>query len=240
MSASRSDWLPRFSLWQRAEHTAVLCLFVLLSITGFPQKFPDARLSRSCLSLFGSVETARLWHRSAGLVFALLLFGHLARAGYLVLTGRARPSMVPARKDFTDALITLRYDLGITEARARFDRFDYRQKFEYWGMVLGGLVMVVTGLLLCFPIAATRFLTGEIIPAAKVAHGSEGLMAFLIVITWHIFNAHLAPGIFPYDASIFTGRIRRARMEEEHPIELDRLQATVPEATEVEGWRAPG
>ncbi|MGE5344930.1 MAG: hypothetical protein ACM3JH_03155, partial [Acidithiobacillales bacterium] len=52
---------------------------------------------------------------------------------------------------------------------------------------------------------------------------NEGLMAFLVVITWHIYNAHLSPDVFPFDTCIFTGRISRERMHHEHPLELARL-----------------
>jgi hypothetical protein len=48
-------------------------------------------------------------------------------------------------------------------------------------------------------------------------------MAFLVVITWHIYNAHLNPDVFPFDTTIFTGRSAAERMEHEHPLELDRL-----------------
>jgi hypothetical protein len=51
------------------------------------------------------------------------------------------------------------------------------------------------------------------IPAAKVANSNEGLMAFLVITIWHIFNADLHPDVFPFDASIFTGQISRERME---------------------------
>jgi hypothetical protein len=69
----------------------------------------------------------------------------------------------------------------------------------------------------------TRFLPGQVIPAAQVAHSYEGLMAFLVVIVWHIYNAHLNPDVFPFDTTIFTGRISRERMRHEHALEYERL-----------------
>ena len=49
-------------------------------------------------------------------------------------------------------------------------------------------------------------------------------MAFFVITIWHIFNAHLHPDVFPFDASIFTGKISRERMVHEHPLELARLE----------------
>jgi len=214
----------RFSLRQRIEHASVMILFILLAVTGFPQKFSDAGWARGMLALMGGVEVARALHRFAGVAFTLLAAIHIGTTVALVTTGRSRPSMIPGRKDFADAIQTLRYYLGASDREARFDRFDYRQKFEYWGLVMGGLLMVATGLILYFPLVVTRFLPGVLIPVAKVAHSNEGLMAFLVVITWHIYNAHLNPDVFPFDASIFTGKISRHRMEVEHPLELSRWE----------------
>ena len=216
------DTFVRFSLRQRIEHALVMSLFIVLAATGFPQKFSDASWARGALSLMGGVEIARAMHRFAGMAFAILSGLHVGTAIVLVVTGRSRPSMVPGRKDFVDAIKTLRYYLGASDEQARFDRFDYRQKFEYWGLVMGGLLMVGTGLILYFPLIVTSLLPGVMIPIAKVAHSSEGLMAFLVVITWHIYNAHLNPDVFPFDVTIFTGKISRHRMETEHPLELDR------------------
>ena len=207
---------------------AVMVTFVVLAATGFPQKFYDSGWAQWMVEALGGLPRARWLHRAAGLLFAILAAGHVAAAVAQLARGRARPSMVPARKDFRDAVTTLRYYLGISGAQARFDRFDYRQKFEYWGLLLGGVVMIATGFILYFPVAATRFLPGQIVPAAKVAHSSEGLMAFLVVIVWHIYNAHLSPEAFPFDRSIFTGRISRERMEHEHPLELERLEGDRP------------
>jgi cytochrome b subunit of formate dehydrogenase len=213
-----SEAFVRFSLRQRVEHASVMILFILLAATGF--------------ALMGGVEVARALHRFAGVAFTLLAAIHIATAVVLVTTGRSRPSMIPGRKDFLDAIQTLRFYLGATERQARFDRFVYRQKFEYWGLVMGGLLMVATGLILYFPLIVTRYLPGVLIPVAKVAHSNEGLMAFLVVITWHIYNAHLNPDVFPFDTAIFTGKISRHRMEAEHPLELAR-------STEVEAVRRP-
>jgi formate dehydrogenase gamma subunit len=213
----------RFSLRQRVEHSLVMTLFVILAVTGFPQKFSDAGWARGTLALMGGVEIARALHRFAGIAFALFTVVHIGAAVMLVVSGKSRPSMIPGRKDFVDAIKTLRYYLGASEEQARFDRFDYRQKFEYWGLVMGGLLMVATGLILYFPLIVTRFLPGVLIPIAKVAHSNEGLMAFLVVLLWHIYNAHLNPDVFPFDVTIFTGKISRHRMETEHPLELQRL-----------------
>jgi cytochrome b subunit of formate dehydrogenase len=132
--------------------------------------------------------------------------------------------MVPTRRDFTDAVQMIRYYLRLAPSAPRFDHFDYRQKFEYWGLVIGAVVVISTGLILYFPILFTRLFPGELVPAAKVAHSNEGLMAFLVVILWHIYNAHLNPDVFPFDKTIFTGKISLDRMKHEHPLELERLK----------------
>ena len=221
-----SDYLQRFSLRQRVEHFLVMSIFTLLALTGFPQKFYDAGWSHTIVSLFGGMERLRFMHRMCGVAFATLSMLHVVTVGFKIAIGRARPTLVPNRKDFSDAVLTIRYYLGLADHHAAFDRFDYRQKFEYWGLLLGGVLMVATGLILYFPLLALRLLPGEFVPAAKVAHSNEGLMAFLVVITWHVYNAHLSPDTFPFDTSIFTGKISRERMEHEHPLELARMDHT--------------
>jgi formate dehydrogenase gamma subunit len=225
---SEPEQYTRFSLRQRLEHAAIMLLFVVLAVTGFPQKFFGAGWAAWTINTLGGIDTVRWLHRMAGIVFAALTVVHLAIAVTLVLSGRTGWTMLPTRKDFADVVIMLRYYLGLSDEHARFGRYDYRQKFEYWGLVLGGLMMIATGFMLYLPALTTRLLPGELIPAAKVAHSNEGLLAFLVVIIWHIYNAHLAPEVFPFDRSIFTGRVSREWMEKEHPLELTGEDGGVP------------
>jgi formate dehydrogenase subunit gamma len=220
-----TEYVQRFNVLQRTEHVSVMLLFIILCLTGLPQKFFEEGWARALILWMGGIDRVRWIHRAAGILFTVLTFTHLTTAIGLVLTGRAKLSLVPTRQDFTDAVITLKYYLGVSETKAKFGRFDYRQKFEYWGLVLGAVIVIVTGLMLLFPMFVTRFLPGEVIPAAELAHGNEALMAFLVVIVWHIYNAHLSPDVFPFDTSIFTGKVSRERLEHEHPLEWEEMEA---------------
>jgi hypothetical protein len=90
--------------------------------------------------------------------------------------------------------------------------------------------MAVTGLVLMFPAVVTRVLPGVVVYAAKAAHGLEALLAVASIITWHMYNTHLAQGLFPLDRTIFTGEISRERLVHEHPLEYERLLASAAPA----------
>lgn len=216
-------YFVRFTPWQRAQHVIVLMLFVLLCVTGLPQKYFESGWAAWMLGVLGGVDSARWVHRASGIVFTALLVAHVGDQLVRLARGTASTRMVPHRKDVTDAITTLRYYVGLSSQQARFDRYDYKQKFEYWGLIFGALIMALTGFILFFPILLSRVLPAELIPAAKVMHSAEALLAFLIVLIWHMAGAHLTPESFPMDTSIFTGKIRKEKLRREHTLEYEDL-----------------
>ena len=139
--------------------------------------------------------------------------------------------MIPTLKDFVDALQMLRYSVGLTSRKPLFDRYDYAEKFEYWGIVYGNMIMIATGLILWFPTYVIRVLpgrliffdSGELIPAAKEMHAGEALLALLVILVWHLYSVMLSPAHFPLNTSMFTGKISKHDLMEEHPLEYIRL-----------------
>jgi formate dehydrogenase subunit gamma len=214
-----AETFVRFAASQRLEHVLLIVSFSLLGFTGLIQKFNQVSLAENLIMLLGGIETVRLIHRTFALILVIESVYHVVATGYKFLTKRARPTMLPTPKDIVDAWQMILYFLGKRQERPLFDHFDFRQKIEYWAMVWGTIVMAVTGFAMWFPIQTTNLMPGEIIPAAKAAHGAEAILAVLSIIIWHMYNAHLLAEVFPMDKTIFSGKISTERMLHEHPLE---------------------
>jgi hypothetical protein len=88
-------------------------------------------------------------------------------------------------------------------------------------VVWGTAVMIITGFILLNPIAVTNFFPGELIPVALSAHGWEAVLAAASIVIWHLYNVLVKHR----NVSMFTGTLSHKIMEEEHALELERLEA---------------
>jgi len=217
------EHIVRFSPLRRSEHALVIVTFVLLLLTGFPQRFYESGWASTLLGWMGGLDTARTIHRVAGFVFVAHSILHVLGFIIGVAMGRMRLTLMPTPQDLRDAWQNLRYYLGYRSDPPRFPKFDYRQKFEYIGIILGGMVMIVSGLVLYFPAFFATWLPGQIIPAARVAHSNEAMLAFLVLLIWHAYGSHMSPEVFPMDTSIFTGKMTVEELRERHRLEYARL-----------------
>jgi formate dehydrogenase gamma subunit len=215
----------RFSLDQRLQHFFLMISFIMLVVTGLPQKFSTTPWAEWIVLHLGGIDTTRLLHRIFAVMMIAVAVYHVLSLLVSLLRGRLRPSMVPNLRDFQDVFQEVRYSLGLTEEHPHCDRYEFRQKFEYWGIIFGTVLITVTGLILWFPVTFTKVLPGEVVPAAREAHGGEALLALLTIVIWHLYSVLFSPLAFPGDTSIFTGRISREKMMREHPRDLARIMA---------------
>lgn len=224
--------IQRFHPARIVEHWVHVATFCVLACTGLIQKFYTLDISQWMILFLGGIDRVRLIHRFTGLLCLLGVAVHVGAAIYGIVRKRWQPSMVITRMDFSNLIHNLRYYLGVENLPARDDRYTYKQKFEYWGILTGIILMIGSGLILWFPVLVARVLPGELIPTAKVLHTNEAMVILLIISIWHIYNALFSPEVFPLDTSIFTGSLTRERMLKEHRLELAALEGTTVEELE--------
>ena len=76
--------------------------------------------------------------------------------------------------------------------------------------------MVSTGFIMWQKEVVTRFLPGEVINLALIAHSDEALLAALFLFIWHFYNVHLSTSVFPMGTVFLTGYLPEHLMVEEH------------------------
>lgn len=217
----KQQYYERFSASQRFEHMVLLVTFAGLAITGIPQRYATADWSRFIIGAMGGIESVRFIHR----VLATLLMAESIYHGgvltYKIFVLGQRAIMIPTIKDAKDVIQWILFNLGLRKEHPHLPRYNFGEKAEYLAVVWGTVVMVITGFMMWNPIATAEFLPGGLIPAAKAAHSGEALLAVLSIITWHMYNVHFKR----FNKSMFTGKLSREEMLEEHGEELDDIES---------------
>lgn len=230
--SKNQERILRFTKDRRVEHWLLFGSFTTLAITGLIQKFSAYTISVSLIELLGGIQSVRIIHRIAAVMFGLESVYHFIVLGYKMYVIRVKPTMMIGLKDGVDAVKAATYNMGWTKEPPKMGRYNFAEKAEYWAVLWGLVLMGVTGLMLWNPILVTKFLPGQFIPAAKVAHSWEALLAVLAILLWHSYHVHIKR----WNWSMFDGTLSREEMEEEHMLELEEIErgeVHVPPAQEV-------
>ena len=220
----------RFSWQWRLNHWMLALSVMTLTLTGMVVMFPETRWAMFIIDLFGGPAGFGYVHRTAAVVFLLAVFGH----ALVVLAKLMRDkdfdwfgpdSLLPRKKDWQDMKAQFRWFFGKGEA-PRFDRWTYWEKFDYWAVYWGALVIGVSGIILWFSPFFSRFLPGWVFNLATMAHGLEAFLAVMTLFVVHFFNNHFRPSKFPLDTVMFTGSWDLEEFKEERPEEFERLKAS--------------
>lgn len=218
----------RLTLFQRAQHWAMVLSFSLLALTGLPMRFPEADWLAFVYRAIGGISVARTIHRGAALLMIADGVVHLAYLALLLARSRfdvreAWP-MLPNWKDARDWWETTRYYFRLRGDLPAYDRFNFREKFDYFAVFWGLPVMMASGLVLWFPVFFGNLLPDLAIPMAYIAHSDEAILAISAIVVWHFYNVHYNPDKFPMSWVWLTGRISEREIRREHPLEYERLR----------------
>lgn len=220
--------IQRFTKTQQTEHQILMITFFALALTGLLQRYSQTTAIMVIISLFGDIDTLRVIHHLFAVVLIAQSVYHIFYLLDMWLVKAEHGSMMPALKDFKDLIEMLKFNLGKVAHRPKFDRYSVEEKIEYWALLWGTPLMIITGIMMWFPIQVTTFLPGDTIPVARALHAWEAILATLAILTWHTYHTMIKEK----NDSIFTGYMTEAAMKHEHPLEYQRIMVAYRYITE--------
>jgi formate dehydrogenase gamma subunit len=221
--------IVRMNRQQRWQHFLLAFSFIVLAVTGFALKFPDSWIAK----LLCSHEDFRRWsHRVAGVVMIVLGLYHVV---YLLTTSDGRKLLkdfFPVKKDVADAAANVKYLSGKSPEKAKFGRFGYPEKLEYWAVVWGTIIMGVTGAMIWFKMGVTQYFPRWVVEVATTIHYYEAILACLAILVWHFYHVLFDPDVYPVNLACWDGKVTEHWQKDEHPLDAEAKTAShVPTGT---------
>jgi cytochrome b subunit of formate dehydrogenase len=226
LNGSKELQVQRFSRLNRLLHILMIISFINLALTGMSLKFSYTGWAVFLSHLFGGFESAGWIHRFSAVIMISVFSIHIIdiirqkkkeKKSWLRLVF-GQDSMMFNKKDLHDLIDSLKWFLGKGE-RPQYGRWTYWEKFDYFAVFWGMVVIGSTGLTLWFPEFFTQFIPGWAINVATIIHSDEALLAVGFIFTIHFFNTHLRPEKFPMDIVIFSGRYPLEEFKMDRPDE---------------------
>jgi cytochrome b subunit of formate dehydrogenase len=221
--------IRRMSLNELWQHTFLMISFVVLVVSGFALRFSESWFSRFFFGWEGGFERRGDIHRIAAVIFLITAAWHTI---YLFASQRGRKfwkDIFPTWQDFTQFWHRILYNLGRRGHSPRYGRFSYVEKAEYWALIWGSAVMIVTGFLLWFDNWVVQFLPKGALDVALVIHYWEAWLATLAILVWHLYSTVFNPHVYPMNPSWLTGRMPENMYRHEHPDHLEEARAETEE-----------
>jgi hypothetical protein len=121
-------------------------------------------------------------------------------------------------RDLKEFVQSIKWFFGIG-GRPNYGRYTYWEKFDYFAVGWGIIIIGTTGLVLWFPEFFTHIVPGWAVNVATIIHSDEALLAVGFIFTIHFFNTHFRPDKFPMDPVIFTGQVPLDELKYDKPDE---------------------
>ena len=218
----------RFSRLQRTMHIIMMLSFFTLALTGMALKFSYMPWAQAVSSFLGGFDSMGFQHRvgAVGLLVVFILHAydvvHYKRRTkqtlWQIITGP--DSIIFNSRDLKEFIQSIKWFFGLGE-RPSYGRYTYWEKFDYFAVGWGIIIIGSTGLVLWFPEFFTYIVPGWAVNVATIIHSDEALLAVGFIFTIHFFNTHFRPDKFPMDPVIFTGRLSVDELKYDKPGEYE-------------------
>ncbi len=218
----------RFTAGQRFLHATLFTTFLGLAATGMCLRFSHTFWARAVALAVGGFGAILFFHKLCAVVLTLAFLFHVKDIFNRGVMKREKgiffgpTSMVANWKDAKDLLGHFRWFLGLGP-KPQFERYAYWEKFDYWAVFWGMVVIGFSGYAMWFAPFFAHFMPGWALNAVLVIHSEEGLLAILFIFSIHFVNTHLHPDSFPMDMAMFTGVESEEEFKIRHPMEYERL-----------------
>lgn len=229
MNSETKNRIRRFTPVQRLFHLLLMLSFLTQGATGLARMYIETPWGKWLSWIFGGYESALTVHVWVG-IFMICGFG--VHFFYVVfkIDWRNFPgslfgpdSLLVQPRDIKAFFQHVGWFLGIAKA-PQFDRWGYWEKFDYWAVFWGMVIMGCTGLILAYPVVSTRFMPGWGLNVAFWVHRIEAILAMGHVFLIHFFIAHLRRHNFPMDRAMFEGSVDLNATRHEKPAWVVRLE----------------
>jgi cytochrome b subunit of formate dehydrogenase len=223
-------YFMRFTRAQRYLHAALFTSFLGLAATGLPLRFSESIWARGLAKGVGGFGAILFFHKFCAIVLTIAFLIHVKDLFTRAVVHHekgifwGKTSMVANWKDVKDLVGHMRWFLGLGP-KPQFERYAYWEKFDYWAVFWGMVVIGFSGYAMWFAPFFAHFLPGWALNAVLVIHSEEGLLAILFIFSIHFVNTHLRPDSFPMDMVIFTGVESEEEFKHKRTQEYERLKA---------------
>lgn len=201
--------------------------FILLVVTGFALKFPNSFWVNG-LEYVGMNEPVRgLLHRFSAVLLIALSLWHIGELIILKSGRQLLVALIPKSNDIKELVQTMKFSLFSGKEKPNFSRFDYTEKVEYWALIWGTIIMVLSGFILWFPEWFGRFNWIWLIKVSEVIHYYEAWLATLSILIWHLFFVLFHPKEYPMAMTWLHGRMSIDEYKEKHVDDYNKIMVEV-------------
>lgn len=221
--------LKRFSVVQRLWHIGLVVLFMAMGVTGLAWMYIETSWGQALAEAFGGYREVLYWHRIAGLIF---IAGFALHIVYMLfkIDWRNFPrsllgpeTLVYQWVDVKGFFQHLAWIFGLARAPS-FERWSWWEKFDYWAVWWGLMVVGITGLILYDPVLTSEYMPGWLLNVALWVHRIEALLAMGHVFTIHFFVENFRPTALPFNSAMFDGTMPLEHARREHAQWVARLE----------------